>query len=954
MTRWGVASGLLKFIAAQLAHLLRISLTLVQPSFPDKLELAFSRYLAALANPFDQSSSNYILGQSSSTQQNALIEHLCSMAAHIYGAPFARLSLGGSSKSIHQTIGHIIPRARPGKNILLLDPACHKSVFAGLIESGLEVVYLQRSFSDEHRLVGPIDERHFHACLSKFRSQIAAVLITHPTYEGYGSNLYGISEACRDADTLLCIDGAWGSNFGLVSGLPEFPIAKADIVITSPHKKGAAPSQVGLVLFKDDRLANLYDEASRAGCETTSPNWNLLVLFEHRLAEISSGNWNTAWLRAIEEANIFRRRIPDIDPNLDCPEPHSMGFEFWDPTHVYINTSTARLSGTDLAHALSTHFHIDAEMSGPNGILFLFGPAHDGQSEKLARAIERALTYVERKNDLQLWRSPQKHVSSAFEVLKPRSAYFASSQIEELNSCAGRTSASLIYAYPPGIPLLAYGERITEEHIAIIEQLAAAGTSVSGLQAGQCIRVTRAPPRLPALTNSQTTRNKSQPTMNEQPEALKLTIHGYPFGEAPTEIINEVAQLFREIFCNPPYNQFAARLNDPATPLSFSDMAPAGYAATSDYQSLDLLDAVKLPDGFFRWMEPGEFEDRFRAKANQLYITTGREQESAQLKAFIVCRVLTVRELFYTEEFRNPIYFSGREFLRRLRSPSKFYRLMDHHFGLVPDDEIFYTVGMGAHPSARGSNFLFPGMNAICDQVSTAHGLLPSLGEVAASGPGRIHSEAVHDRVIHGILENDHALIHANHLKDVIARYRAGPSHIRDLVKTQAKVARTGYAPHPNDHPGVELRETISKGTGVFATRDIQPGEMIAEFVGETYTAALESQLPPIMVDRCIQTGPTTYVFAENRLAEKINHSCQPNCGVREKTKIVAIQPIMEGEEICWDYRMSENSDWVLEACSCGAERCAGRVEGYDSLPEDTKLEYLKKGAVSSWLLDRQ
>ena len=954
MTRLRSGRRLIWFVVIQIKHALAMLFSLIRPAYARALENSFANYLAGVTSPFDQSISNRIIGHPiSDTQRNALLDQLCQTAAEIYDAPFARISLGGSSKSVRQIIGHVIPRARPGKSIILLDPACHKSVFGGLIESGLDVIFLRRAYSKTYGIFSPIDEAHFRSCYNKHKDDIAAVVITDPTYEGFTADLTAISSTCKTSGVLLCIDCAWGSNFGLVDGLPAFPIDKADIVITSPHKKGGAPSQVGLVLLRSRELVHFYDEADQAGCETTSPNWLLLLLFEHRLCEIARGKWNTAWQKAIDVAGRFRKLLADIDPNLTSPVPHELGYAAHDATHVFVCTAGSNVNGRDLANILSDEFQIDAEMSGSNGLLFLFGPSHFGKSTILAKAMVRALERVKRTNSDLLWIPPDRAGSDIADVVRPRSAYFARHQSVALEQCEGRTSASLIFAYPPGIPVLAYGEKITAAHIDAINQLSKMGTALTGLPADLRVRVTRAPPASTAHSPSPQLSTLPSANMQILESSESLSITGYPCGETPGDIVDDVARLFREIFCNPPYNQFAAHRNDPGTPLSFADLAPPGYAAIDDYQPLDLLDAAALPSEHFRWMEPGEFEDRFRTKAHQLYIVTGHDPETSELKAFIVCRVLTVRELFYTEEFRNPVYFSGREYLRSLRSASEFYRLMQYHFGLTPDDQLWWVVGMGAHPSARGENFVFPGMNIISDHISEEHLKLPSFAEVAASGAGRIHGEATHENVFYGILQNDHAMIYASTVQSVVDNYRRGADHVDACVKEKIKIAREQYAPHPSDHPGVEIRDAGPKGTGVFATRSIKPGELIAEFIGNEYSAERESELPPIMVDRCIQTGATTYVFAENRLAEKINHSCHPNCGIREKTKVVAIRPIDDGEEISWDYRMSENSDWVLETCQCGAARCAKRIEGYDSLPEDIRQEYLQKGAISTWLLDQ-
>ena len=954
MSRLLIVRRVLWFCLTQIRHAVTILFALIRPSFDQSLEKSFSNYLAGVTHPFDQSSSNRAIGRLNPiTSKNALVERLCESAAQFYAAPFARISLGGSSKSIRQIIGHVIPRARPGKSIILLDPACHKSVFGGLIESGHDIVFLRRELSVRYGVFGPIDEKHFRSSFTKHRSKIAAVLITDPTYEGFTADLSSISSTCKTSGVLLCVDCAWGSNFGIVTGLPNFPSSDADIVITSPHKKGGAPSQVGLVLFHSPLLAQLYDEASRAGYETTSPNWYLLLLFEHRLAEIAQGQWNRAWQKALREAAHFRLWLTKVDPKLECLNASELGYASNDPTHVFMHTARINVNGFDLARVLSDQFQIDAEMASSHGVLFLFGPAHIGKSAVLANAIKTALKRTRRLSLDVSWSPPNRISANTSEIARPRSAYFSVSQLVPLDQCQGRISASLVYAYPPGIPILAYGEEISADHVDAIKRLSKMGAELTGLPKELQIRVTRAPPTSSSDNHPSNSQALPDPQMKTLETSESLSIKGYPFGETPEDIVSDVARLFREIFCNPPYNQYVAHRDDPETPLSFADLAPAGYAALDDYQSLELLDAAALPPRHFRWMEPGEFEDRFRAKAHQLYIVTGHDNKTAELKAFIVCRVLTVRELFYTEEFRNPVYFSGREYLRTLRSAAEFYTLLQHHFGLSPDDKLWLVVGMGAHPSARGENFVFPGMNIISDHITDEHLELPSIGEVAASGAGRVHGEAVHEGIIYGVLQNDHALIYARTVRSVVENYRKGPAHVDALVKSKISIAREGYAPHVTDHPGVEIRQTATKGTGVFATRPINPGELIAEFIGNEYIAARESELPAIMADRSIQTGPTTYVFAENRLAEKINHSCQPNCGVREKTKIVAIYPIKAGEEICWDYRMSENSDWVLENCLCGTERCAHRIEGYDSLPEDICQEYLQKGAISTWLLDR-
>lgn len=914
---------------------------------PHGFENTISQFHDGVLQFFDHSSSNKLIGGiSNETSCNSLIEQLCANVANIFNAPYARIGLAGSSNTIRQVIGHVLPRARPQCEIVFVDPTCHKSVFGGLIESGLKVVFLRRKFNRVHGLFEAIDLEHFRSLVAKHTTNIAAAIITDPSYEGFSQSIEDIAKITREVDALLCVDAAWGSNFGIVEGLPPCSIQHADIVVTSPHKKGLSPSQVGIVLFQNEGHAQLFDRSGQLGYFTTSPNWNLLANFEYRLSNVSSGDWNHKWQEAVSEQQLFRDMISEVDPRLTSVDPKCLGYKATDPTHVYINTLPTNINAKDWADSLANDLNVDVEMATPNGVLFLIGPAHKGISERLLPDFKHTFDAIPTHSESVAWSPPalSHEITTPF---SPRHAYYADTELIPIEASAGRVSSALLYAYPPGIPLLGYGETITETHIKSIIHMQKNGTKIIGLSHDGLVTVCRS--LNPQNLGDTTMKATRMPTKS----ISEFTIDSYPFGQTPIDVLADIGDLFREIFCNPPYEQFAAFTDNPRENIPFSKFAPTGFSADQAYYDLSVLDELILPSGAFRWMDPAEFKKRFIAKRPQLYTSVLREGSSNRLLAFSVGRILTVKELFYTEEFRNPVYYSGREFIDCLSNSNNFYSGMKHHFDLDPDDKLFFALGYGAHPNVRGKNFLAPLMTELGNRVTKEHAQLPALAEVPDNGAGRIFSRAVHHKYIYGLLGNEHAVVFAEELGSVIAHYKKGSRHLRTLIKNEARIHKKKYRPHTDDHPSVKIKETEKKGTGVFAERAIKRGETIARFVGETYTASKESLLPDAMANRCIQISPVEYVFAEHRLAEKINHSCDPNCGVRERTRIVAIKDILPGEEITWDYRMSENSDWVLDNCHCGAERCAKRIEGYDSLTEAIQFEYLRKGAVSSWLLDR-
>lgn len=149
----------------------------------------------------------------------------------------------------------------------------------------------------------------------------------------------------------------------------------------------------------------------------------------------------------------------------------------------------------------------------------------------------------------------------------------------------------------------------------------------------------------------------------------------------------------------------------------------------------------------------------------------------------------------------------------------------------------------------------------------------------------------------------------------------------------------------------VDVHPNGKLGLAVFATEDIPANTRIAVFTGETYRSDTALGLPEVMRDHAIQTGPKEYVFGYKGLAHCLCHSCDPNCGIRHLTEIFTVKDVSAGEQLTWDYRCSENSNWVLETCLCGTDRCTGTVKNFDSLPNKMRTEYLSKSMVSEWIL---
>jgi SET domain-containing protein len=136
--------------------------------------------------------------------------------------------------------------------------------------------------------------------------------------------------------------------------------------------------------------------------------------------------------------------------------------------------------------------------------------------------------------------------------------------------------------------------------------------------------------------------------------------------------------------------------------------------------------------------------------------------------------------------------------------------------------------------------------------------------------------------------------------------------------------------------PRLEVRDTGAKGRGIFALEPIRAGELIAAWGGTVVPAALMHLVSTELTKLSVQIEDDLYLV-EDRPGPGvyINHSCDPNAGIAGSHLLVAMRDIAPGEEVCFDYAMTDGSPYDEFECACGAANCRGRITGNDwRLPE--------------------
>lgn len=176
------------------------------------------------------------------------------------------------------------------------------------------------------------------------------------------------------------------------------------------------------------------------------------------------------------------------------------------------------------------------------------------------------------------------------------------------------------------------------------------------------------------------------------------------------------------------------------------------------------------------------------------------------------------------------------------------------------------------------------------------------------------------------------------------------------FAELKRRLAPPAIRHSPNDNKKVVVAVTNKYGLVLIARETISTGEHIASFDGrveivrKSSCADLPNDPPEYFGRHAIQIGPNVWQDS-NGVARYASHSCDPNCGIKNFRDITAMRDIQPGEEITWDYAMTENpeADDLAMTCLCHAPNCRKVIRGYRHLPENFRQRY--EGFLSGWLI---
>jgi arginine decarboxylase len=400
------------------------------------------------------------------------------LAAEAFGAQRSFFLTNGATQGNHTLCLALAP---PGARIVAQRNS-HASIVDGLVLSGGLPHFVAPEYDAELGITHCVTPEALERALHEAPDARAAFLVS-PTYYGMAADVAGCAEVAHGAGVPLVVDQAWGPHFGFTDLLPPTALSQgADAMLTSTHKIAGSLTQSAMLHIGD---SGRIDAAAVARAlrllRTTSPSSLLLASLDGARRQLAMHGEQLLWetLKAIE---VAREKLETIDgiALVDSSLVGRMGVAGYDPLRIVLDVRGTGRTGYEIADALRRSYDVHVELPMQATVVFVVGLAESPTTlRRLAGDVDEVVMRLRTEGATAPLVPPA--ASLGYEVaVSPRDAFLGDAELVAVDDAVGRISCESIASYPPGVPALLPGERISKETIAYLRELAASGARLHG------------------------------------------------------------------------------------------------------------------------------------------------------------------------------------------------------------------------------------------------------------------------------------------------------------------------------------------------------------------------------------------------------------------------------------------------------------------------------------------
>lgn len=392
------------------------------------------------------------------------------LLAKTYNVKKAYFLVNGSSSG---NLASIFSAFNEGDEVLV-ERNCHKSIYNGIILRKLKVIYVDSVVDEEMGVFLPPREKEIDEALNKSTNP-KGIILTSPNYFGISYDIENKIIELKEKGLKVIIDSAHGAHFVISRELPKSLVNLGDYIVLSAHKTLPALTQGAYLLVNDySENINFYIKAFM----TTSPSYLIMASLDYSRYYLDNYG-KEDYENLVVLAEKWKRKINLLDKaiivsDMDLKEGYSID------RSRYLVILKNGYSG----HKLLKYFKsikIQGEMSFSNGVVLILSPSNtENEFEKIYLAIKSL--------DMNLLRCNEKNVVfpkiAPIKVLEPNEVFNINSIRININEALNKIAKESIIPYPPGIPIVCAGERITKEIINIVNEYIDNNLNVIGVDNG--------------------------------------------------------------------------------------------------------------------------------------------------------------------------------------------------------------------------------------------------------------------------------------------------------------------------------------------------------------------------------------------------------------------------------------------------------------------------------------
>jgi arginine decarboxylase len=358
----------------------------------------------------------------------------------------------------------------------------HASLVDGLVLSGGVPSFVAPEYDLELGMAHGVDPAALERALAQAPDARAAFVVS-PTYYGMAADVAGCVEVAHAAGVPLVADQAWGPHFGFHDALPPSALSLgADAVLTSTHKIAGALTQAAMLhVGREARIDAAALARTIRLVRSTSPSSLLLASLDgaRRQLALHGEQMLHETLQAIEAARAKLRTVPGVDL-VDARYVGRAGVAGHDPMRLVLDVRETGRTGYEVADTLRRSYDVNAELATQATVVFLIGLGElTSTLLRLAGDVEEVVKRISREGSTAAIVRPPTSLTNEMAVT-PREAFLGRAERVSVDDAVGRVSCESIAGYPPGIPALLPGERISAEIVAYLRELVASGARLHG------------------------------------------------------------------------------------------------------------------------------------------------------------------------------------------------------------------------------------------------------------------------------------------------------------------------------------------------------------------------------------------------------------------------------------------------------------------------------------------